>query len=183
MRHLDLTIMLFTLMLVLGFASQVCALPPPSTPSPARTMSTRLSSMFKPKSGDVQQLEISIHYEVIGTQKLPKVNSIAQKLVKAASRRLNLPTNAKFTFIHLNEASSATGPIRFTFWGPKACESSATEGAKAESLRRVQTRILRKRNCEVFIEDISKNELDVLMWNATHDVVYGKFDSDKCALI
>ncbi|KAJ3885496.1 hypothetical protein GG344DRAFT_82653 [Lentinula edodes] len=164
--------MLFNLMLVLGFASQVCAFSPPSTPSPVRKMSTRLSSMFNPKPGDVQQLEISIHYEVIGTQKLPKVDSIAQKLVKAASRRLNLPTNTKFTFIRLNEASSATGPIRFTFWGPKACESSATEGAKAESLRRVQTRVLRKRNCEVFIEDISKNELDVLMWNATHDVVY-----------
>ncbi|KAJ3853477.1 hypothetical protein EV368DRAFT_64060 [Lentinula lateritia] len=182
--YFDLMIMLFNSMLVLGFASQVCALPPPSTPpSPARKMSTRLSSMFKPKPGDVQQLEISIHYEVIGTQKLPKVDSVAQKLVKAASRRLNLPTNTKFTFRHLNEASSATGPIRFTFWGPEACESSATEGAEAESSRRVQTRgtaepfqastpVLRKRDCEVFIEDISKNELDVLMWNATHDVVY-----------
>ncbi|KAJ4492548.1 hypothetical protein C8R41DRAFT_341592 [Lentinula lateritia] len=130
-------IMLFNLMLVWGFASQVCALPPPSTP--ARKMSTRLSSMFKPKPGDVQQLEIFIHYEVIGTQKLPKVDSMAQRLVKAASR------------------------------------SSATEGAETESLRRVQARVIRKRNCEVFIEDISKNELDVLMWNATHDVVYANW--------
>ncbi|KAJ3982040.1 hypothetical protein F5890DRAFT_435078 [Lentinula detonsa] len=205
--HLHFTVIL---MVILSFIAQVYAPPPPSSPVDtivkSTTPSSLLSSFHSSKSRTAaNQLTISIFYEAVGTQKLPKVDTTVKKLVNAAARRLGIQ-GKQLTFEFLNTAASATGEVRFSFWGPEACQTAKEDAESHEHQTKTvnddaesdehqtktgnedvesdehQTKALqpkatvRRRNCEAIIEDMSKgSNKNVLMYNAKHDVVYANW--------
>ncbi|KAJ3994718.1 hypothetical protein F5050DRAFT_430615 [Lentinula boryana] len=175
--HLHFTAIL---MVILSFTAQVYAPPPPSSPAntigKSTTSSSLLSSFHSSNSRTAaNQLEISIFYVSVGTQKLPKVDTTVQKLVKAAARRLGIQ-GKQLTFKFINSAASATGEVRFSFWGPEPCQIANVEsvGDQTKALQRKAT--VRRRDCEAIIEDMGKtSNKNVLMYNAKHDVVYANW--------
>ncbi|KAJ3782175.1 hypothetical protein GGU10DRAFT_335768 [Lentinula aff. detonsa] len=169
------------LMVILSCTAQIYAPPPSSranTIDKSTTPSSLFSSFHSSKSRTAaNQLTIFIFYEAVGTQKLPKVDTMVKKLVNAAARRLGIQ-GKQLTFEFLNTAASATGEVRFSFWGPEACqtvnEDAESDEHQTKALQPKAT--VRRRNCEGTIEDMSKrSNQNVLMYNAKHDVVYGLY--------
>ncbi|KAJ3739957.1 hypothetical protein DFH05DRAFT_475196 [Lentinula detonsa] len=177
------------LMVILSCTAQIYAPPPSSranTIDKSTTPSSLFSSFHSSKSRTAaNQLTIVIFYEAVGTQKLPKVDTTVNKLVNAAARRLGIQ-GKQLTFEFLNTAASATGEVRFSFWGPEACQTAKEDAESHEHQTKTvnddaesdehqtktgnedvesdehQTKALqpkatvRRRNCEAIIEDMSK---------------------------